>query len=328
MMTQLKSPLILTAILLLIVGLGTRGYMIIEGWNFHDSLYMTMITLTTVGYREVRSLSLMGRYFTVFLLALSFGVGAYLVTAIMSGIMSNFSHREERKMQRKLRYLENHTIILGFGRMGRRICKELADAKLKFVVMEKAKHHVDELRKTPYLWIEGDAADDTHLQRCNIAKARSLVCVIDNDADGLYTALAARSLNKDLYIIIRAESESSRKKILMAGADKVVLPYTLSAQKIAQSIIDPQVEDIMAVTSGIKGQYQTELKIMDISINEDSDLKGKPLHACGFAKEDMMVIGIKKKDQPFQFSPSQETCVQSGDTVVVLFPDAATMGLY
>jgi len=297
---------------------GVSGYMTIEGWSFEDALYMTVITLTTTGFSEVRELSQGGRHFTMVLLVIGFGTVFYAVSAIVDSLMKvNLLGRGRKKMYSKIQSLSGHTIVCGFGRMGKVICEELQKSQIPFVVIEQNQQNIQSLEKSKLLWIEGDAADDETLNRAQIKKARVLVSAIDNDADGLYLCLAARTLNPSIFIIARANSENGRKKILMTGADKVILPYIMSGQKIAQSIINPNVEDFLEVAGRDLGESK-RLELVDIPVEAGSSLVGRTLKNCGIRRDGMIVVGLRKGDRTFLFAPDADLPFKEGDTLIAL----------
>ncbi len=226
-MEELRKRLVLSAALIaLIVSFGTIGYMGIEGWDFIDSLYMTIITLTTVGFKEIHDLSLSGRIFTIVLLIggvgtvfYTLGIGAKI---IVEGELQEVYGR--RRLEKKLKDLRDHYIVCGYGRMGKIVARELKHEKLKFVVMEKNEILLDSDEKNETLIIQGDATSDDLLKKAGIERAKCLISVLSTDAENLYVVLSARVLKPDLLIVARAGEEGSEQKLLRAGADRVVSP--------------------------------------------------------------------------------------------------------
>lgn len=221
-----------------LLAVGIIGYSVIEGWSFAESLYMTIITITTTGYQEVHPLSFEGRMFTIVLLCTGVCALAYSTHVIVNELMSIDSHSLRRKkMKKQINKLSGHTIICGFGRMGKTICKELENAGLTFVIVDKS---LDNFADVPphYYWLQGDATDDQLLHDAGVERAVTLASMVDSDADSLYLTLAGRSLNPDLKIISRASSESARRKLFRAGADQVVQPLLLSSKKVAEMVVN------------------------------------------------------------------------------------------
>lgn len=295
---------------------GTLGYYFIEGWTLFESLYMTVITLTTTGFMEVRPLSVEGRVFTIILLMCGMGIVVFSVSAIMTWVMGiDFNERRRRKMQEKIDALKEHSIICGYGRMGKIICSELHDANHEFVVIAKDFPEV-EGEDLKFLHIVGDASHDEILVKAGIKNAGNLITVIDNDHDSLYLTLAARSLNPKLQIMARANQESAERKLKLAGATKVFLPLIMSGHKVAESILNPAVEDILNI-SGVKGKG-AQFQLADVYIKSKSPLIGKTLKTCGFTKEQILIVGIRKRDNTFYFAPGGDYEFEIGDCLIAL----------
>ena len=311
-----KKQLIgLLSVLVLVTCMGTMGYRFIEGWSLFESFYMTIITLTTTGFMEVKPLSTEGRAFTVILLMMGMGIVVFSVSAIMSAVMSiDFRERRRRKMQEKIDLISDHSIVCGYGRMGKIICRELFDAKHKFVVI--AKEFTEEQEELNYFQIIGDASQDEILIKAGIKRASNLITVIDSDHDSLYLTLAARSLNPKLHIMARANQESAERKLKLAGATRVFLPLIMSGHKVAESILNPAVEDILNI-SGVRGSGGT-FQLADVYITAKSPLIGKTLKNCGLSKKQILIVGIRKRDNSFNFAPGGEYEFELGDCLIAL----------
>ncbi len=307
----------LISLVALVTFSGVLGYSIIEGWGFVDALYMTIITLTTTGYHEVHSLSFAGRIFTIILLIVGFDVVAYSATEVMRSIAAiNFQALRRKKMERRLKTLKDHAIVCGFGRMGKALCKELNRSKYPFVVVEKSPQLINDLQKTEYLWIQGDATHDENFEKAGITRARYMVSMVDSDADGIYIALAARNLNPNIQVIVRANEESAEKKILLAGANKVILPYIMSGAKVAKAIINPAIEGFIEITQDIESDQKFQL--LDITIKKKSPLVDHSLRTCGIQRKGFLVVGIRNKEQPITFAPDADQKFNEGDSLLVL----------
>jgi len=313
-----KRLILFVLMIILVCSFGVSGYMLIEGWDFIDSLYMTLITLTTVGFQEVHILSRNGQIFTMVLLITGVGTVAYSLTEIIDFVITmNLNNRGGRKMDSKIKKLTNHVIVAGFGRMGKIVCSEFNRSNVKFVVIEKNKSNLNDLEKTDYLWVEGDATDDDILHKVGILSASSIVSMIDSDADALYLALAARTINPKINIVARASEESARKKILFAGANKVVLPFVVSGTKVAKSIINPNVEDFLEI-AGADADHDERFELVDIHIDPSSELMNKTLRNCGIRRDGLIVVGIRKKTKQFVFAPNADYVFQDGDCLIAL----------
>ena len=300
----------------MVVSLGTLGYRLIEGWSYFESFYMTIITLTTTGFMEVNPLSVEGRAFTIILLIMGMGIVVFSVSTIMTAVMAmDFKERRRKKMQEKIDSLKDHSIVCGFGRMGKIICKELQHAKHNFVVIAKEFPEVEN-EELGFFHIIGDASHDETLIKAGIKRANNLITVIDNDHDSLYLTLAARSLNPKLHIMARANQESAERKLKLAGATKVFLPLIMSGHKVAESILNPAVEDILNI-SGVRGRGG-QFQLADLYITAKSPLIGKTLRNCGFTKTQILVVGIRKRDNSFHFAPGGDYAFELGDCLIAL----------
>ncbi len=295
---------------------GTIGYSIIEGWPFFDALYMTVITLATIGYQEVRPLSYMGRAFTIVLVFFGVGVVAYVVNngikIILEGeIQKTFGRM---RLEKKLKNMKNHFIVCGYGRMGHIICRELKTHKVPFVVIEKEHIALDADEDIPFIF--GDATRDELLKEAGIERARGLISVLSTDAQNLYVVLSARELNPDLLIVARAGEEGSEQKLLRAGADRVVSPYHIGGLRIAHSVLKPAVVDFLefATKSG-----NIELQMEEIEVTEGSFLADKTIHEAGIGREyGVIVVAIKRKEGEMKFNPVHNTKIKPGDTLIAI----------
>lgn len=302
-------------LLTIIVSFGTVGYMFIEGWGLLDSIYMTIITLSTVGYKEVGYLSDAGRLFTIILIIGGVGTVLYALSAgarfILEGELQETFGR--KRLEKRVRELKDHYIICGFGRMGKIIGKELKNKGVKFIAIEKTPVL---LEKEDVLILEGDATQDDILKESGIEKAKGLITVLPTDAENLYVVLSAKGLNPDLYIVARAGEEGSEQKLLRAGADRVISPYHIGGLRIAHTVLKPAVVDFIefATKSG-----NIDLQMEEISIPEGSGLIGLTLDQCGLGRElGIIIVAIKRATGEMRFNPTFRTTIKLGDTLIVL----------
>jgi len=318
-MEELRKKMILSLVLLIsVVAFGTCGYIFIEEWNFWDSFYMTVITLTTVGYREVHDLSRAGQIFTVILLIGGVGTVLYALSSgakvLIEGELQEVFGR--KRVEKKLKDLKDHYIICGFGRMGKIIAKELNHAQLKFVVIEKNEFTIDPDDKEKMFVIQGDATRDDLLKKVGIEKAKCLISVLPTDAENLYVVLSARGLNPDLLIVARAGEEGSEQKLLRAGADRVVYPYHIGGLRMAHSVLKPAVVDFIefATKSG-----NIDLQIEEITIKEGSRLVDLTLDECGIGRDlGIIIVAIKQQSGEMKFNPNFRSKIQTGDTLIAV----------
>jgi voltage-gated potassium channel len=316
---ELRRRLIAAAgMICLVILFGTAGYMGIEGWSFWDAFYMTVITLTTVGYREIHEMSMAGQIFTVVLLIGGVGTVLYALSAgakvLLEGELQEIYGR--KRVEKKLRGLRDHFIICGYGRMGKVIARELEHESLQFVVIEKNDVLLDADQKEDLLIIQGDATNDELLKRAGIGSAQCLISVLPTDAENLYVVLSARGLNPKLLIVARAGEDGSEQKLLRAGADRVVSPYHIGGLRIAHAVLKPAVVDFIefATKSG-----NIALQIEEISVQENSRLAGNNLDQCGIGRElGIIIVAIKQANGEMKFNPNFRTVIEPGDTLIAV----------
>ncbi|MBT3355683.1 MAG: potassium channel protein [Candidatus Scalindua sp.] len=312
-----RKKLIISLILFIIVLLsGTAGYYFIEGWEVFDSLYMTVITLSTVGFHEVEPLSRTGKAFTIGLIFFSLGVVAFAVNyglkAIFEGEIQDVFGR--RKLKKALDSLENHYIVCGYGRMGKVICKELKHKGIQTVIVEKERQELDV--DDDAIIVYGDATRDDLLKSVGIEKAKGLISVLDSDAQNLYVVLSARGLNKSLFIVARANEEGADYKLTRAGADKVVSPYHIGGIRIAHTILKPTVVDFLELTAKAGNM---EIQIEEVVVEEASSLAGKTIKEADIrAKNWVVIVALKKENGKILFNPRANIQIEAGDKVAVI----------
>jgi len=299
-----------------IVAFGTAGYMLIEGWNFLDSIYMTITTITTVGFREVHELSRTGVIFTIILIVGGVGTALYAFTAgarfILEGEIQKIFGR--KKLEKKIKELKDHYIICGYGRIGRIIARELREERVKFVVIEKDPKNLDE--KEEALLLAGDATRDHVLKGAGIENARGLISVLPNDAENLFVVLSARVLNPNILIVSRAVEEGSEQKLLRAGANKVVSPYHIGGLRMAHTVLKPTVVDFIEFTTR---SGNIELQMQEVTVQEGSRLIGMSLESCEVG-DDMgaIIVAIKQATGETRFNPTHQSVIKAGDILIVL----------
>jgi voltage-gated potassium channel len=308
--------IIAVGLVVLVASFGTAGYMAIEGWNLIDALYMTVITLASVGFKEVHDLSLIGRIFTIFLIVGGVGSVAYALSAgakiILEGELQEVYGR--RRLEKKIRELKDHYIVCGYGRMGKIICRELREKNIRFVIVEKQPdlHQEEE----DLLIFPGDATKDEVLKELGIDKAKGLITVLPTDAENLFVVLSARVLNPGLIIVARAGEEGSEQKLIRAGADKVVSPYHIGGLRIAHTVLKPAVVDFIefATKSG-----NIDLQMEEVSIGENSKLVGKTLDESGIGRElGIIIVAIRKPSGEMMFNPTFRSAIKEGDMLIAL----------
>jgi len=316
-MEELRRRIIFSfGLIALVISFGTAGYMALERWDLLDSLYMTIITLTTVGFKEVHDLSFQGKIFTIILIIGGVGTVLYALSTgakfVLEGELQEIFGR--KRLEKKLKDLKDHYIVCGFGRMGKIIARELKHEELDFVVIEKNGGILDD--KGDILIIQGDATKDEILKKTGIEKAKCLISVLPTDAENLYVVLSARGLNPGLLIVARAGEEGSEKKLLRAGADRVVSPYHIGGLRMAHSVLKPAVVDFIefATKSG-----NIDLQIEEITIQEGSGLVGNTLDQCGIGRDlGIIVVAIKQQSGEMKFNPTYLSIIAAGDTLIAV----------
>jgi voltage-gated potassium channel len=313
----LRRLAILTVLLGATLFFGSLGYVWLEGWSFFEALYMTVISLTTVGYSEVRPLTQAGRAYTMVLIL--WGVGFMLyVFGTVARVVVEGEIREalgKRKLQKHLKQLREHYIICGFGRIGEIIVRQLHQAGIPLVVVENHPEALARLEDAGYSYVAGDATREEVLLEAGIERAKGLVAVVRSDAGNVYIVLTARSLNPRLFIVARGEEPGARQKLLRAGADRVESPYEMGGTKMAQCILRPTVVTFMelAMHQGV------EWSMEEIAVGSHSPLIGVPLKDTGIRKElNLILVAIKRADGEMLFNPTPETALLAGDTLIAV----------
>ena len=298
--------------------IGTIGYTSIEGWDVVDSFYMTIITLTTVGYGEVRELSLAGRMFTVALLLVGVGMVFYGAATIAE---ARFEERirqifGRRKLVKELDKLENHHIICGYGRIGSTVAGEYARESMPHVIIESDESIASHLDQEGKLVILGDATLDETLIEAQVEKARSLVCALPTDAENVFVTLTARALNPNLFILSRAARESSIGKMEAAGANRVVSPYIMGGMRIAQSVLRPKLAGFI---DEVIGHATTDLDFDEVTVPEGSNLVGMALRESEISQETgVYLLSIRHSSGEMRFNPGADFQIQAGDHLYAL----------
>jgi voltage-gated potassium channel len=305
------------ASLIALLLIGSLGFVWLEGWNFFDALYMTVTTLTTVGYGEIHPLDRAGRIYNIVLILSGMGVMLYVVGSLARVVIEGEIQAAlgRRKLLKDIKKLKNHYIICGFGRIGEIIARHLTNRGLALVIIEKAPETIDRLEELGYHYLSGDATRDEVLLEAGIERAKGLVAVVHSDASNVYIVLTARSLNPKLFIVARGEELGAEQKLLRAGADRVESPYYMGGQKMAHTILHPTVVTFMelAMKEGVDWSME------EIQVGQASPLSGVPLEDSGIRQKlDLILVAIKRADGEMLFNPSHETRILAGDTLIAL----------
>jgi voltage-gated potassium channel len=297
---------------------GVLGYMVIEGWSFWDAFYMTVITVTTVGYREVHAMSRAGELFTSALLLVGVGTALYTFTlaatiVVEGGLQARLGRR---RVARMIDDLEQHFIVCGFGRIGTVIADEFAQQQIPFVLVERDPARVQEALERGMLVVEADASHEETLRKLHIERARGLVAALGTDAENVYAVLTARVMAPGLFIVGRAETEDAERKLRRAGADRVVSPYAIGAQQMAQTALRPAVVDFVKLATQAGN---IDLAMEQIVVTAPSPLVGQSLVESNLRQRfGVIVVGIQRARGKMEFNPSPDAGIQDGDQLVVL----------
>ncbi len=306
-------------LLLGVVVVGTLGYHVLEGWQWLDALYMTIITMGTVGYGETHPLDAQGRIFTIFLIVASLGIAGYAITTLGTFIVEGELYQiiRGRRMDKRITNLTNHIIVCGGGRVGRAIADECHKTRTPFVLVEQdqdALQHVLELEEVLYL--QGDATEDETLRLAGIERARGLIAALGEDKDNVFIVLSARSLNPKLRIVARATDEKNIEKLHKAGADEVVSPNTIGGLRMASVMLRPTVVTFLDQMLRVSSQT---LRIEEVHVDKVPGLVGKTLAGADIRQRiGMLVVALKSQDGMQQFNPSGQTMLKSGDILIVM----------
>jgi voltage-gated potassium channel len=303
---------------ILLVAAGTGGYQVIEGWSLFDALYMTVITLTTVGFEEVHPLSPVGRAFTIGLLLggvfTFFYAATEIIRAVVSGELRDTFGR--RRMERSLQALQGHLIVCGFGRMGRLVCAEFSGQGLPFVVIDRQAEPLEGFQMPHGIALHGDATSDEVLRHAGIDRARALVTVAASDSDNLFITMSARLLNDKLFIVARAEDVGSETKLLRAGANRVVSPYLIGGSRVAHAVLRPTVVDYIELATRTE---HFELQIEEARIAPRSPLVGATLKESGLRQGlGVIIVAIKRVAGHMVFNPPPETLLEADDILIAI----------
>lgn len=307
-------------LLLLFLGIGTTGYMFIEQYSFVDAMYMTVITLSTVGFGEVNQLSENGRIFTILLILSGVGVLAYAASIFAEELISGklMNRYKKRNVEKKIKKLENHVVICGFGRNGRQAARKLVTYKKPFVVIEKNVDRVINHKGLEnVIFIEGDGTQDNILMDAQVESATALIAALPSDADNLFIVLSARQLNPKLRIISRASDRASIKKLKIAGANNVIMPDKIGGEHMASLIVTP---DLVEFLDKISVDSSVGINMIEVAIDEFNEkFIGKTIKELEMrSKTGCTIIGLKSDQNDYQINPEYDTVLKPGSHFIVL----------
>jgi voltage-gated potassium channel len=312
---------IITSIIILIsvYFLGSLGYMIIENMSFLDSVFMTTITITTVGYGVVKELSTAGMIFTILLIIIGTGTAAYILINLADYILSEIllGRIEKRRKIKMISKLKNHYIICGLGRVGIEIANELAQNKIEFIVVDHADEPIETARRNKWLYIQGNASNDETLLETQIASAKGLFAALDTDSENVYVTLSAKSLNPSIFIVARATVFETVSKLEKAGADRVVSPQIIGGRRMASMALQPSVCDFLDT---IMQTEETEIKLAEIEIQPKSRIDGITIRESGkkYGIEALIISVIEKGEKISVKKASGNTDMKAGYKIIAI----------
>ena len=301
-----------------LAAVGSIGFYVIGGdqWSWIDSLYMTIITLSTVGYGEVHTLTGAGKIWSI--LIIIFGVSG--ICALIRTISEEFIQLElfrKNTMMKTISKLKNHYVICGYGRMGAVIAKELQEKNLEFVIIENNEQKVEIIRSKGLFCVNGDATSEETLQDARVDKAVGVAVVLDTDQDNLFVTMSMKTTNPDLFILSRCAKEDNQSKLIRAGANKVVNPYTAGGHRMAEILSKPQVEDSISVVS--PKHSDLNLTLDEISLKDLNQYDGVLIKDSNIREEfDVMIVGIIKETGESIINPAPDTILSNKYTILLM----------
>jgi voltage-gated potassium channel len=310
----LARPVLLLVVLVVV---GSAGYVLIEGYPLLDAVFMTVTTLATVGYGEIHPLGPGGRLFTTILILVGVGSALFTLTELVRFVYEGQLGQAlwRRRMDRRLKELSNHFILCGYGRVGRQIAADLEQSSVPFVVIDRDPVGLRLATERGLMVVEGDAGSDDVLRMAGVEQARGLVTAVAEDADNIYVTLSARALNSGLRIVARANAEESISKLQRAGADQVVSPYSIGGRRLAMLALRPlSVEFVDAVFHGETG----DLLLEDMELVPGSRLVGRSIDDVQTVLAPGVSVLALKRDSAILARPPGDTSLMPGDELVVI----------
>jgi voltage-gated potassium channel len=314
----IRRTLFVASILLMTLCVGTVGFSFIEGWGTFDAFYMTLTTITTVGYQEIRHLSRTGRVFNSFVIffgvsAMLFAVGAMTQSIIELELEDRYGRRRRNRM---ISQLHDHFVVCGFGRVGRNASYELQRANAPFLVIDRSQERVARASEARMLAIVADATNDDDLRKAGILRARGLIAALPSDAENLFIILSAKTLNNSLIVVTRASEEQNEGKLRRAGADTVFAPYTMAGHRLAHSLLRPHVVEFLEFTTSVVGP---NIMMEQVRIGSGTQFVSRTLGALlSGSGVNVIVLAVRRSDGQMIFNPSRDSEISAGDFLIVL----------
>ncbi|PLX09766.1 MAG: potassium channel protein [Marinilabiliales bacterium] len=306
--------------LVLMIIVGTIGYILIEEYEFIDAFFMTIITISTVGFREIQPLSMSGKIFTVFLIIFSFGIFAYALSTLTRYLVDGVFHNyfKLKKVKKRIENLNKHVIICGYGRNGKQASRESMDHGFEVLIIEQKEELIEQITEDPRLmFIQGDATQDEVLQAAKIERARALITTLPNDADNLFVVLSAKEVHPDLKIISRASDDNSDKKLRRAGATNIIMSDKIGGQRMAKLVAQP---DVVEFLDHIMIQQKNDVSLEEIDFtNIGVEFQKKTIRELQIRDiSGVNIIGVRKTDGEYVLNPSADYMICCKDKLFVL----------
>jgi voltage-gated potassium channel len=295
---------------------GTAGYMVIEGWSFFDALYMTVTTVTTVGYREVGPLSTAGRSFTLILVIVGVGIAFYILTTMVAAVIEGDLRQVfgARRIRMAIEKLNNHFIICGYGRVGEEITREMSVRKLSFIVVESNEPRLQVAQKAGLLTVNGDATSAAVLISAGIERCRALIAASDSDSTNTYITLTSKRVRRETFVVARVGTPAVEPMLRQAGADRVISPYLIGARRMALAAIQPVITDFIDLLPN----SENERLLAEVTVDAESGLVGSELSQALASCPDVVVLAVREVSGRVNVGPARSTRLSSGDILIVL----------
>ncbi len=317
-MSRTRQIIISILLFSTLISMGCIGYMVIEDWTFIDSLYMTIITLATVGYSEVNEVSTHGRVFTLLLILLGGGFFLFLMSDIIKFLVEGRirSVLGRYKLDNQIKKIKGHFVVCGYGRIGRLLTRYLVQKYIDVVVIEKNEGCIEKMNDDGVLYLVGEAGNEEMLIRAGVERAKGIIAVTATDAENVFLILIAKQLNPEVFVVARASMDSSKKTLRAAGADKVISPYDIGARRMAHAILRPTVIKFLETAFA---DDETDIQIEEIQVKPESRLAGVALMDSDIRKSlNLIILAIRTKQDDMHFNPKADTIIEPGDTLVAV----------
>lgn len=315
MLNRLKWPLLTVLIVILA---GTIGYTVIEHWPVFDALYMTVITVGTVGFSETHPLSAAGRGFTIVLILAGVGALGFALAQFIDFLLEGHltGYLEGRRMQKRIESLVGHTIVTGYGRVGSVACQSLSDEGGDFVIVDASLEACTEAREAGWLCVHGDATEEETLLGAGLARAGSIITALSGDAENLFVTVTARGLNPDVFIVARSSHPSTEPKLLKAGANRTITPNVIGGRRMAAMVMRPTVSEYLDIVSAGEG---VGYRLQELELMPNSCFAGQTLGEARIRElTGAQVVAVLGRDGTVNGNPGPETLISAGEKLVVL----------